>query len=85
MWTEIWERYKGRMIGVAAGVFLGIVYLIRGFWDMLIVAFIIFVCYLLGKMSDEKTGWQDGDRASLNWQHITQWWHKLMEQWRMFR
>lgn len=48
MWNELWERYRGRLIGLAAGLFLGIIYLFSGFWDMLIVAFIMTVCTYLG-------------------------------------
>lgn len=75
MWKEAWERYKGRIIGVAGGIFLGIVYLIRGFWDMLIVAFILCICYLLGKKADEKQEWPS----------VVELWQWLMDRWRMFR
>jgi uncharacterized membrane protein len=52
MWNELWERYKGRLTGVAAGLFLAVVYLISGFWDMLIVAFIVAVCAYAGSRFD---------------------------------
>jgi uncharacterized membrane protein len=53
MWNELWERYKGRLIGVASGLFLAIIYLFSGFWDMLIVAFIMSVCVYIGGRLDE--------------------------------
>jgi len=75
MWLQVWERYKGRITGTAAGFFLGMIYLICGFWDMLIFAFILFICYLLGRRADEHREW-----PSL--QGVWQW---LTERWSMFR
>lgn len=75
MWMELWQQYKGRIIGLVSGIFLGLVYLFSGFWDMLIVAFIVFIGYLFGKKSDEKQTWPS----------ITQWWQWIMDRWRMLR
>lgn len=52
MWNELWERHKGRLTGVAAGLFLSIIYLISGFWDMLIVAFIVSIGLYVGSRFD---------------------------------
>ncbi len=54
MWWEILSEHKGKIIGVAAGLFFGIIYLLVGFWDTLV--FIIFVGtgFYLGKKLDHK-------------------------------
>ena len=75
MWPENWNQYKGRIIGIVCGVFFGMIYLVKGFWDMLIVAFILFVCYFFGKKADEKQ----------QWIQIAEIWQRLMDRWRMFR
>ncbi|TMV51400.1 DUF2273 domain-containing protein [Paenibacillus mesophilus] len=78
MWNELWERHKGRLIGVASGLFLGIIYLIFGFWDMLIVAFIISVCTYIGGKFDT-----DGMRFDAD-----EWLGKLSrlaDRWKWFR
>ncbi|MEF3301929.1 DUF2273 domain-containing protein [Paenibacillus sp. GYB003] len=78
MWNELWDKRKGLLIGVASGLFLGIVYLISGFWDMLIVAFIISVCayaggkYDAGKLRLTADEWLE--RAS-----------RLADRWKWFR
>lgn len=75
MWLELWKQYKGRILGIVCGLFLGLIYLISGFWDMLIVAFIVFICYLLGKKKDENQQWPS----------LLEWWYWLMDRWRMWR
>lgn len=52
MWNELWVRHKGRLIGVASGLLLGIIYLISGFWDMLIFAFIVAIGAYAGTRFD---------------------------------
>jgi len=49
----------GRIVGTAAGVLLGFVYLIWGFWDMLAFALIGFAGYTLGLKSDNREKWVD--------------------------
>jgi uncharacterized membrane protein len=75
MWTEVWARYKGRIVGSTVGFFLGLVYLFSGFWDMLIVAFIITIGFLIGNKSDMKQDWPSA--AEL--------WRWLMDRWSLFR
>lgn len=41
MWWEILKEHKGKVIGVTAGLFFGIIYLLVGFWDTIV--FIVFV------------------------------------------
>jgi len=55
------EGRTGRFLGFLSGLGLGIVYLTHGFWDTLIFALIIFVCFLLGKKSDNREKWFDID------------------------
>ncbi|MFB5268367.1 DUF2273 domain-containing protein [Paenibacillus enshidis] len=53
-WNEIWLEYKGRILGIAGGICLGIVYLVSGLLDMLIFALLVFIGYTLGKRFDAK-------------------------------
>ncbi|WJH34290.1 DUF2273 domain-containing protein [Paenibacillus aurantius] len=75
MWRELWEKHTGKCIGAACGVFLGFVYLIWGFWDMLIFAFITYIGYYVGKKLDSREPLFGADEL----------WQRLMERWRMFR
>ncbi|MDF2723075.1 MAG: hypothetical protein K0Q59_2750 [Paenibacillus sp.] len=80
MWNELWGRHKGRLIGLAAGLFLSIIYLISGFWDMLIVAFIMGLCTYVGGKLESGAG---GNRL-----HPDEWTEKisrLADRWRWFR
>jgi uncharacterized membrane protein len=52
MWNELWEQHRGKVIGVAMGIVLGFIYLICGFWDMLVFAFIVIVGFYIGKKID---------------------------------
>jgi uncharacterized membrane protein len=75
MWNELWEQHRGKLIGAAAGVFLGFIYLICGFWDMLIFAFIVVIGYYIGSKLDRK-------ESILPVEDI---WRYLTQKWRMFR
>lgn len=75
MWNFIWEQHRGKTIGTAFGLLLGLLYLIVGFWDMLIFAFIVFIGYYMGKKLDR------GERL-LNADALWRW---LTERWRLFR
>jgi uncharacterized membrane protein len=50
---EMWALYYKRIIGVAAGLVFGIIYLICGFWDMCFVALLVAAGYYLGKNKEE--------------------------------
>ncbi|MBO9609044.1 MAG: DUF2273 domain-containing protein [Paenibacillaceae bacterium] len=76
MWNELWERHRGKTIGVAGGILFGLLYLIVGFWDMLIFAFIVFIGYHIGRKLDRKESLLE-DAEQL--------WRRLSEKWRMFR
>ncbi|MDO7905163.1 DUF2273 domain-containing protein [Paenibacillus sp. JX-17] len=76
LWREIWDNYKGRIFGIAGGVFLGFIYLLYGFWDMLFFALVVFIGYTLGRRSDHKL-------ASLfSWREWGNW---LNDRWRPFK
>ncbi|MCC0562595.1 DUF2273 domain-containing protein [Brevibacillus borstelensis] len=53
IWELLWE-HKGKLLGVAAGLFFGIIYLLVGFWDTLV--FVVFVAtgYYIGRKLDHK-------------------------------
>ena len=67
MWKQLaesvleWARggRVGRIVGTAAGIVLGFIYLIWGFWDMLAFALIAFAGYTLGLKSDNREKWVD--------------------------
>lgn len=75
MWKELWEHHRGKLLGAAFGFFLGLLYLIVGFWDMLIFAFIVFIGYYMGKKLDQ------GERLL----QVDGLWRWLSERWKMFR
>ena len=75
MWSDFWRRHRGECIGVACGFILGIVYLVSGFWDMLIFAFIVFVGFLIGRRLNR-------GELSIDFERLWQW---LTERWRPFR
>ncbi|MEO3944395.1 DUF2273 domain-containing protein [Gorillibacterium sp. CAU 1737] len=75
MWRELWERHSGKLIGSACGLVLGIVYLIAGFWDMLIFAFLVYIGYYVGRKLDRR-------EPLFEREELLQW---LTERWRMFR
>jgi len=78
MWNELWERHRGLLIGVASGLFLGIIYLISGFWDMLIVAFIVSIGVYVGCRFD-------AGRLSLNADEWLDKLSRLADRWKWFR
>lgn len=54
MWREFLASYGKRAIGAAAGLFLGIIYLFAGFWDMLMVGLLISAGYWVGKQREQQ-------------------------------
>ncbi|MZQ84285.1 DUF2273 domain-containing protein [Paenibacillus sp. 5J-6] len=75
MWNELWESHRGKVIGVAAGIFFGFIYLFFGFWDMLIFAFIVLVGFYIGNKLDRKESFV----------MLEDIWRYLTQKWRMFR
>lgn len=75
MWKTLWERHTGALSGLAAGIFLGFIYLFFGFWDMLIFAFIAFIGFYVGRKLDRR------EPFTL----VTTLWNALFEKWRLFR
>lgn len=67
MWKSWWESYGGRAVGVAAGLFFGLIYLIVGFWDMLFIALLIGIGFWIGKQRDDNRG------PLLPWDRLTDW------------
>jgi uncharacterized membrane protein len=75
MWNELWEQHRGKVIGVAMGFVLGFIYLICGFWDMLVFAFIVIVGFYIGKKIDR------GEEIL----PIEDIWRNVTQKWRRFR
>ncbi|MDQ0058289.1 DUF2273 domain-containing protein [Paenibacillus harenae] len=76
VWRELWAAYWKRIIGAAAGLLLGIIYLISGFWDMLIVGFLVAIGYWIGKHKESSDG------PLLPWQKL---WDSLRDRFRPYR
>ncbi len=49
MWSNLWNDHRGSIAGLLIGLLLGFIYLIAGFWNMLVFAAIVFIAYLTGK------------------------------------
>lgn len=75
MWRELWEHHKGKCIGVAMGLLLGIVYLFFGFWDMVMFALLVAIGFGIGRKVD---------RAELK-EDVHRWFQWLNERWNLFR
>lgn len=58
MWEILWE-HKGKLIGVAAGLFFGLLYLFVGFWDTLVFLVFIGTGYYIGRKLDQKEDLRD--------------------------
>ncbi|UPK42052.1 MULTISPECIES: DUF2273 domain-containing protein [Paenibacillus] len=76
LWREIWDSHRGRIIGIAFGIFFGFLYVWIGFWDMLFFALLVFIGYTLGRRSDSKLG------SFIPWREWGQW---LGDRWRPFK
>jgi uncharacterized membrane protein len=53
IWELLWE-HKGKLTGVAAGLFFGIIYLLVGFWDTLVFVVFVGTGYYIGRKLDQK-------------------------------
>jgi len=58
MWEILWE-HKGKLLGVAAGFFFGILYLLVGFWDTLVFLVFISTGFTIGRKLDHKEDLRD--------------------------
>ncbi|MGN7455891.1 DUF2273 domain-containing protein [Paenibacillus pasadenensis] len=67
MWRDWWDGYGGRIVGVGAALFLAIVFLVSGFWDMLFVGLILWVGYAAGQRKDT------GGEPLVPWRRIAAW------------
>jgi uncharacterized membrane protein len=76
MWREFLTTYGGRIAGVAAGLFLGFIYLFAGFWDMLFFALLVWIGYYFGRLKDERSG------PLLPWQRLLDWFN---DRWRWLK
>ncbi|NPV90389.1 MAG: DUF2273 domain-containing protein [Firmicutes bacterium] len=54
LFVELWDKHRGKMIGIISGLLLGILVLTLGFWRAIFICLCIFIGYLVGKMVDEK-------------------------------
>ncbi|UHA72880.1 DUF2273 domain-containing protein [Paenibacillus sp. 481] len=76
MWKEMWESHGGRFVGIAAGMFFGLLYLIVGLWDMFVFALLVIIGYQVGKRKDLHLS------SLIPWQRVGFW---LSERWRWLK
>lgn len=75
-WKQLWASYWKRIIGAAIGLFFGIIYLIFGFWDMLIVVFLVAIGYWVGKQKEASEG------PIIPWQRL---WDTMKDRFRPYK
>ncbi|HMM21269.1 MAG TPA: DUF2273 domain-containing protein [Selenomonadales bacterium] len=51
---ELWQQHSGKIVGVTAGLVLGILIITFGFFRTLFVLFCVIAGYVIGKRIDEK-------------------------------
>lgn len=54
MLNELWNLHRGRLIGTAAGLLFGFIYLFAGFWSMVVFALIVSIGYTLGSADNRR-------------------------------
>ncbi|MPL84348.1 hypothetical protein SDC9_30313 [bioreactor metagenome] len=54
LWEEIWQNHSGKIIGVVAGLLIGIFIIVFGFFRTLFVLLCVAAGYIVGKRIDEK-------------------------------
>jgi uncharacterized membrane protein len=59
IFMELWEKHRGKTIGVILGLLFGLFVLALGFWRAIFVCLCIFIGYLAGKMIDEKIDFRE--------------------------
>jgi uncharacterized membrane protein len=52
--VEIWQQHSGKIIGIAAGLLIGICIIAFGLFHTLFVAICALIGYVIGKRIDEK-------------------------------
>ncbi|MDB5084325.1 MAG: hypothetical protein JWN30_1211 [Bacilli bacterium] len=64
--NQFWERVlnvaaglRGRSFGVLVGVILGLLYLVFGFWKVIIFAGFVAFGYYLGRIWEGNEDWRD--------------------------
>ncbi|MGL5207453.1 MAG: DUF2273 domain-containing protein [Acidaminococcaceae bacterium] len=56
---NLWENYRGRLVGSLFGLFIGAMFLILGFFQTIFLLICITAGYLLGKRIDNKEDLMD--------------------------
>lgn len=63
MWGEIiqdlWEKHRGKIFGLLAGLLFGLLVLTLGFWRTLLVGLFMAAGFVIGKRIDEKGDWRE--------------------------
>ncbi|MCS1350783.1 DUF2273 domain-containing protein [Mechercharimyces sp. CAU 1602] len=51
-WQELWQAYRGRLIGTTMGLICGFIYLAVGIWKTLLFLLFVGIGYSLGRRKD---------------------------------
>ncbi len=51
---ELWENHRGKILGIALGLLVGIGFVCFGFWKTVLLALCIWLGYFIGKKIDAK-------------------------------
>lgn len=51
---ELWANHPGKTVGVGFGLLLGILFLLVGFWRMLVFALLVLAGYWIGRRIDRQ-------------------------------
>lgn len=54
VWEEIWQNHSGKIVGIVAGLLIGVFIIAFGFFRTLFVLFCVAAGYIVGKRIDEK-------------------------------
>jgi uncharacterized membrane protein len=55
----LWDNHRGKVVGLALGLVVGLFFILVGFWKTLLVVICVIGGYFLGKRIDE--GGNSGD------------------------
>lgn len=52
MFSKLWEKYPGTLIGLIIGILVGIIFLLAGFWKTVIFTVFVTLGLFIGKKFD---------------------------------
>ncbi|OEF95518.1 hypothetical protein BHF71_04825 [Vulcanibacillus modesticaldus] len=59
MFMKLWEEHPGTMVGIGVGAFVGLIFLLVGFWKTIIFSGFIALGFYFGKKYDNNEDLRD--------------------------